>query len=296
MRLFGALVQACVVVVSCNAAKSETLAATCTNPNALGITRTLTVDPAVERRVGTMQYPTTLPLQDHEVVLTFDDGPLPRYSNAILDILASQCLHATYFLVGDMAKAFPATVRRIAAEGHTIGTHSESHPFTFRTMSMDRAQNEINEGIAAVTAALGNDGTVAPFFRIPGLLRREEVEDYLSEHKITTFSADVPSDDWRHIKAGEIVKRTMSRLEAKGRGIILMHDIHAVTVAALPMLLEQLKSHDYRVAHLKPTQSAQPSPADVPLITQLPDLQPLLETHGPVAAMHPAAPGANSAD
>jgi peptidoglycan/xylan/chitin deacetylase (PgdA/CDA1 family) len=291
MRWNGALIIACAVVVSCNAALSEAaLAGNCTNPNALGTARTLTVDPVAEPRVGTMQYPSTLPLNDHEVVLTFDDGPLPRYSNAILDILAAQCVQATYFLVGDMAKAFPATVRRIAAEGHTIGTHSESHPFTFRTMPMDRAQNEINDGIAAVTTALGDAGAVAPFFRIPGLLRREAVEDYLADRKISTFSADVPSDDWRHIKAGEIVKRTMSRLEAKGRGIILMHDIHAVTVAALPMLLDQLKSHGYRVVHLKPMPPQQPAPQEVPLIAQLPDLQPLPETHGPVAAVHTAAP------
>ena len=55
----------------------------------------------------------TLPLYDHEVVITFDDGPIPPYTNAILDTLASQCVKATYFLVGEMAQAYPSVVRRI---------------------------------------------------------------------------------------------------------------------------------------------------------------------------------------
>ena len=75
-----------------------------------------------------MQYPDTLPLNDKEVVFTFDDGPVPPYSNEILDILASQCVKATYFMVGEMARAYPAVVRRVYEEGHTIGTHSDCTP------------------------------------------------------------------------------------------------------------------------------------------------------------------------
>ena len=82
-----------------------------------------------------MQYPETLPLADHEVVLTFDDGPLPPYTSRALDIFASECVKAIFFLVGQMAKAHPGTVRKIQAAGHTIGTHSNSHPFTFHRMN-----------------------------------------------------------------------------------------------------------------------------------------------------------------
>src|SRR6201995_4721369 len=60
------------------------------HPNALGTSRTIVVDPREHPRIGTMQYPETLPLADHEVVLTFDDGPLPHNSNQILDILAAE--------------------------------------------------------------------------------------------------------------------------------------------------------------------------------------------------------------
>src|SRR5215813_4307561 len=97
------------------------------NPDALGTSRTIVVDPAEHPRLGSMQYRESLPLEDHEVVLTFDDGPLPPRSTRVLEILASECVKATYFLVGRMARSFPDMVRRIKAEGHTIGTHSESH-------------------------------------------------------------------------------------------------------------------------------------------------------------------------
>jgi len=107
------------------------------NPNALGTSRVLAVDPAQLPRVGRMQYPDSLPLADHEVVLTFDDGPLPPYSNQILDILASECVKATYFLVGEMARAYPAVVRRVYEQGHTIGTHSDNHPTRFSSLPIE---------------------------------------------------------------------------------------------------------------------------------------------------------------
>src|SRR5579872_1947880 len=100
------------------------------HPDALGTSRTLVVDPREHPRIGTMQYPETLPLADHEVVLTFDDGPLPRYSNQILEILASQCVKATFFTIGSQARFNPEGVRKLVAAGHTVGTHSQNHPLT----------------------------------------------------------------------------------------------------------------------------------------------------------------------
>jgi len=107
------------------------------NPDALGTSRVLTL-PADLKQVGLMQYPQTLPLADKEVVLTFDDGPLPPSSNKVLDILAAQCVKATFFLIGNMAKEHPATVRRIHEEGHTIGTHTEDHPLRMRKLTVEK--------------------------------------------------------------------------------------------------------------------------------------------------------------
>ncbi len=113
------------VIFASNSARAQNCVA---NPGALGTSRVLTIDPGEYPRVGGMDHAAELPLADKEVVLTFDDGPVPRYTNPILDILAAECVKATFFLVGEMAHAYPATARRIYAEGHSIGTHSKDHP------------------------------------------------------------------------------------------------------------------------------------------------------------------------
>ncbi|MEA2976708.1 MAG: peptidoglycan-N-acetylglucosamine deacetylase [Alphaproteobacteria bacterium] len=242
------------------------LAGECTgNANALGTSRTITIDPAEHQLLGTMQYRESLPLADHEVVLTFDDGPLPPYTNRILDILASECVKATYFLVGRMAQSFQGMVRRIYNEGHTVGTHSQSHPLTFNKMPLARAQDEIEGGIASVSAALGDPKAIAPFFRIPGLLRAEPVEAYLGSRSLVTWSADFPADDWfRRITAKDIVKRALRRLEARGKGILLLHDIHPATVLALPTLLRELKARGYRIVHVVPSGPERPKTVTEP--------------------------------
>ena len=221
------------------------------NPAALGTSRVLALDPNGPTRFGAMQYPQTLPLADKEVVLTFDDGPLPRYSNQVLDILAAQCVRATYFLVGEMARAYPAAVRRIYEAGHSIGTHSEDHPSHFDKLSIEKVRQEIDEGIADVGAALGDPEALAPFFRIPGLARSDAIEDELAARSLVVFSSDTVADDWhRHIRPRDIVARAMSRLEKRGNGILLLHDIHAATVAALPELLKKLKEAGFHVVHV----------------------------------------------
>jgi peptidoglycan/xylan/chitin deacetylase (PgdA/CDA1 family) len=238
------------------------------NPGALGTSRTLVVEPREHPRIGTMQYAETLPLQDHEVVLTFDDGPLPPHSNQVLDILAAQCVKATFFIIGRMARSFPEGVRRVRDAGHSIGTHTQNHPLSMNRMPIERARQEIDDGIAATTAALG-DGGGLPFFRIPGLLRAEAVEDYLASKGIQTWSADFPADDWRHVSSGRVYDLAMKRLEAKGKGILLLHDIQARTVAALPRILHELKARGYRIVHVVPATPELPKTPTEPQQWQL---------------------------
>jgi peptidoglycan/xylan/chitin deacetylase (PgdA/CDA1 family) len=222
------------------------------NPNALGTSRVMAVDPREFPRVGIVQYARSLPLEDKEVVLTFDDGPMPPYSNRVLDVLAEHCVKANYFLVGRMARGYPDLARRILAEGHTIGTHSENHVLGFDRAPIETVKDEIERGIASAGAALGNRHAVAPFFRIPGFLRRQEVEAYLQSRRLMTWSADVVADDWKHINASEVVRRTLARLDEKGKGILLLHDIQPATALALPELLRQLKAKGYRIVHVVP--------------------------------------------
>jgi peptidoglycan/xylan/chitin deacetylase (PgdA/CDA1 family) len=222
------------------------------NPDALGTSRVLVIDPAEHNRLGTMQYRETLPLDDHEVVLTFDDGPLPPYTNRVLETLAAECVKATYFLIGHNARAYPEMVRQIHAAGHTVGSHSQNHPLSFQRMPIAKAQQEIDDGIASIAAALGDPAELAPFFRIPGLLRADGVEKYLASRQLVTWSADFPADDWRHISAAEVMKRALSRLEAKGRGVLLLHDMQPATVMMLPALLHELKRRNYRIVQVVP--------------------------------------------
>ena len=225
------------------------------HPDALGTSRVLALDPEYPR-IGRMQYPGSLPLNDKEVVLTFDDGPLPPYSNQILDILAAQCVKATYFLVGEMARAYPAMVRRIYEEGHTIGTHSEDHPTRFGQLPVEKMRQEIDWGISDVSAALGDPKYLAPFFRIPGLARSDVLESELAARGLIVFSSDTVADDWHHrISAKKIVALAMQRLEAYGKGILLLHDIHPATVAALPGLLKELKDKGFHIVQVVPAAS-----------------------------------------
>jgi peptidoglycan-N-acetylglucosamine deacetylase len=238
------------------------------NPDALGTSRVLTISPSNFSRIGSMQYAQTLPLNDHEVVITFDDGPIPPYSNVILDTLAAQCVKVTYFLVGEMAHAYPSIVRRIYNAGHTIGTHSQNHPYAFQRLTMPAVERQVDGGIASVDAALGDPKALSPFFRIPGLGRTSAIENYLASKSLVTWSADVVADDWKHIGAKEIVKRAMRRLEEKGRGILLLHDIHPATVLALPTLLKELKDRGYHVVQVV---AAGEHPESLPELVASPD-------------------------
>ncbi len=224
------------------------------NPDALGTSRTIVVSPQEYQQLGSMQYKDKqLPLKDHEVVLTFDDGPIPPYSDKALDILKSQCVRVAYFLVGEMAHYHPDVVRREYEAGETIGTHSMTHPLPFQRLTGDKLAYQIDGGIAAVNAALGDPNELAPFFRIPGFGRSPVIEKALADRGLVVFSTDVDADDWfRHITPAQIVQRAMSRLDKRGGGILLLHDIHPWTVAALPELLKQLKAHGYHVVQVVP--------------------------------------------
>src|SRR4051812_12649832 len=257
-------------ILSASLAAMPASAADCPgNPGALGTSRTLVVDPKEHPRIGTMQYEETLPLQDHEVVLTFDDGPLPPHSAKVLDILASQCVKATFFIIGRMARSFPEGVRQVRDAGHSIGPHTQNHPLSMNRMPVERARQEIDDGIAATKAALGDGGGLAPFFRIPGLLRADAVEDYLASQGIQVWSADFPADDWHHISSARVYDLAMKRLEAKGKGILLLHDIQGRTVAALPRILETLKARGYRIVHVVPATPERPKTPTEPREWQL---------------------------
>ena len=214
----------------------------------------LTVDAAATPRVGRKHFPVTLPLADKEVVLTFDDGPWPGTTQRVLDALKRECVKATFFLIGRNAQAEPALVRRERAEGHTIATHTFSHPLLNRR-PFAAAESEIDRGIAAVSTALAQGSehpSPAPFFRFPGFASTPALLDRLAKRPLVVFGADLWASDWNPMTPNQELHLVLARLAAAGRGIILFHDTKTSTAAMLPNFLRELKMRGYRIVHIVP--------------------------------------------
>jgi peptidoglycan/xylan/chitin deacetylase (PgdA/CDA1 family) len=230
-------------------------AADCPREGTLGTSRTMSVDAVSFPRVGLKSFAQTLPLRDHEVVLTFDDGPWPPTTPKVLAALAEQCVHATFFLIGKPASEHPDLVRRIAAEGHTIGHHTWLHRSLAQIKPSETA-DEIDHGILAVEMALHEHATTTPstpFFRFPGFESTPETLDFLQSRGIVVFGADLWASDWNPMTPKQELKLLTDRLNVARKGIILLHDPKAHTAAMLPAFLRYLYDNGYHVVHLVPT-------------------------------------------
>lgn len=226
--------------------------APCTNPDAIGLSKTLEIDTTGGPGFGLEQYKVHDFLQPKEVVLTFDDGPQVRTTKLILDTLALNCTKATFFSIGKMALGLPDILREVAAHGHTIGSHTWSHADLGKLSKKDPklAIEEFEKGLSGVHRALG--GNVAPFFRFPYLRDSKEMLEHLAQRNTAIFSMDADSFDFKFHKPDQIIKEVVGKLDKKGKGIVLMHDIQPGTAAALPLLLKALKDKGYKIVHLKP--------------------------------------------
>jgi peptidoglycan-N-acetylglucosamine deacetylase len=233
-----------------SAAPASAQTAACAgNPNALGLSRTVEIDTTGGPGFGFEQYKAHDFLQLREVVLTFDDGPQKNHTEAVLAALAQHCTKATFFSIGKMALGYPQIIRDVAKAGHTIGTHTWSHAGLRTKKNPEEAKQEIEKGISAVQRAVG--GPIAPFFRFPFLQDSKDTLAYLATRNIAVFSMDVDSFDFKIRGSEQLVKAVIDKLERKGKGILLMHDIQPGTAKALPMLLAELKAKGYKVVHMK---------------------------------------------
>jgi len=226
------------------------LAGECPREGTLGTSRVLAIDPKTYPRVGLKSFPQTLPLADHEVVLTFDDGPWPGNTPAVLKALADECTKAVFFAVGKHATYHPEILRQVAAAGHTVGTHTWSHMnLNSKKLNEQQVKDELEKGFSAVKQALG--ATPAPFFRFPQLQHNPAGMAYLGTRNVAMFSCDLDSFDFRADNADKIVNTVMTKVDKIGKGIILMHDFQKLTAEALPTLLRRLKAGGYKVVLMK---------------------------------------------
>jgi peptidoglycan/xylan/chitin deacetylase (PgdA/CDA1 family) len=221
--------------------------AKCENPNALGVARVVQIDTTGGPGFGFEHFKAYDFLRDHEVVLTFDDGPWPT-TPAVLKALADQCTKAMFFPIGKHAGYHPNILRQVVAAGHTVGSHTWSHKDLAR-LTPDEAKDEIEKGIAAVSIALGNT-PVMPFFRFPALRHPPEMVKYLGERNVGIFSTDLDSFDFKMRKPEQVVKSVMAKLDKLGKGIVLMHDFQQSTAHATPELLKRLKDGGYKVVQV----------------------------------------------
>ena len=224
------------------------------DPSRLGLSRVVEIDSTDGPQFGANHGVTTDFLKDGEVVLTFDDGPLRHNTRNVLNALADHCTKATFFMVGRMAAADPAMVKEVAEAGHSVGSHTWSHK-NLRANSFAKGEQDFEMGVSAVNRALGKEAT--PFFRFPYLGDNRQIGEHLKDRHMSAWWVDVDSKDYLTRDPNVMVRRVMSTLAVKRKGIILMHDIQRSTAGGIKMLLDQLHDKGFKVVHIVPKATVQ---------------------------------------
>src|SRR5476651_2708680 len=184
--------------------------AKCANPNALGVARVVEIDTTGGPGFGFEHFKAYDFLRDHEVVLTFDDGPWPGNTPAVLKALADQCTKAVFFSIGKHATYHPEILRQVAAAGHTVGAHTWSHAnLNTKKITEQQAKDEIEKGFSAVKMALG--ANPSPFFRFPELQHGAAAMAWLGSRNVAIFSCDADSFDFRAKDATQIINTVIDR-------------------------------------------------------------------------------------
>ena len=231
------------------------------NPNALGVARIVEIDTTGGPGFGFEHFKSHDFLREGEVVLTFDDGPWPKNTPAVLAALQAHCTKAIFFPIGLHATYEPGILKAVAAAGHAVGSHTWCHQDLSKTTGKCRINNkteavtydpkdEIEKGISAVRWAVG--GPTAPYFRFPALRQPPELIAYLGTRNIAIFSTDMDSFDFKMRKPEQVRQAVMAKLKKHGNGIVLMHDFQHATAEAAMALLNDLKAGGYRIVEMRP--------------------------------------------
>lgn len=242
----------------------------CDKPGGMGLSRIVEIDTTGGPGFGFEHFKQYDFLRDKEIVLTFDDGPWPGNTMAVVKALTDQCLKATFFEIGEHAMWHPEITKQVIEAGMTVGTHTWSHKDLAKNpyaSDLEKAKDEIEMGNSAVHAAAAG-APVAPFFRFPDLQHPPQLLAYLAERNMAIFSTDIDSFDFKIHKPEQVIKSVMTKLEKRGKGIILMHDFQRATAEALPELLRQLKAGGYKVVHMVPRGQLTTIPKYDEMVTQ----------------------------
>ncbi len=245
----GVLLVCAMVMAACSdAAPAKTASIVCDRTK-LGVERTITVT-ADTRSIEAL-------LNDREVVLTFDDGPDPRRTPAVLDQLDRQCTKATFFLLGGQADRYPDMVREIASRGHSLGGHSWSHA-NLTTLTADAAQREVSTGMDTVNAALAETGAKAIMFRFPFVATNADLSAGVRKMGLLEVGVTADGADWTRNAPDASVDLILEKLQsAGGKGIILLHDPFDKSDERVNLLLSRLKQDGYRIVALGSAETGQ---------------------------------------
>ena len=255
--------------------------AKCENPNALGVARVVQIDTTGGPGFGFEHFKAYDFLRDKEVVLTFDDGPWPGNTAAVLKALGEQCTKALFFPIGKHAGWHPEILKQVIAGGHTVGSHTWSHKDLSR-MSTEDAITEIEKGFAGVSIGAGGQ-PIAPFFRFPALRHPPELVKYLGDRNVGIFSTDLDSFDFKMRKPEQVVASVMKKLEKHGKGIVLMHDFQQATAKGTADLLKELKDKGYKIVQVTGKTSIEPKKEYVDMVMK--EIGGGLETARPMSSV-----------
>jgi len=179
---------------------------------------------------------------DHPVVaMTFDDGPHPELTPKLLDLLKSRNIRATFYVVGRNVQAYPEIAKRIVDEGHEIANHTWSHP-SLTKIGAARVKSEMDQTTEAIRKATGvTPKTMRPPYGATNAALNRRLNE---EFKMPVIMWSVDPQDWRYRNAARVSSHILSN--AKPGDIILAHDIHASTIAAMPAVFDGLLKKGYQ--------------------------------------------------
>jgi cellulose synthase/poly-beta-1,6-N-acetylglucosamine synthase-like glycosyltransferase/peptidoglycan/xylan/chitin deacetylase (PgdA/CDA1 family) len=207
--------------------------------------------PVIDTRSGRTE---SLTLQDHRLVLTFDDGPDPVWTPKVLDVLKKHKAHAVFFVTGTMTSRHPDLVRRMVEEGHEVGLHTFNHP-DLSYQSKKRIDWELSQNQLAISGAAGIRTSLfrPPYSSFADAMDNKSwpVTEYIGKRGYITVVNNTDSEDWQRPGVDEIIRRATPK---GGKGaIVLMHDSggdRSQTVQALDRFLPDMKAEGYEFANL----------------------------------------------
>ena len=178
------------------------------------------------------------------IALTFDDGPDPRWTPTVLQLLRAHQVRATFCLVGQHVAGHPELVRQIAADGHALCNHSWSHDEAMQRRSAASVSADLARTTRAITAAAGRP---PQYYRAPGGNWAPTAVADADRQGLRLLGWTVDPYDWRRPPAAEITRRVLAG--AQPGAIVLLHDGYGArgnTVAALRTLLAALSARQLR--------------------------------------------------